>query len=79
LLCKRRISFIHWVFLLFERRLSIMKLSPPKTITYWIAVILGLLGIVGTFVALPLIGGYEFWLLALGFVLLALANLMEGL
>lgn len=56
-----------------------MSLSAPKQITFWIAVILGVLGILGTFVTLPFVSAYAFWLVVIGFVLLALANLMEGL
>ena len=56
-----------------------MKLSAPKTITWWIAVVAGVLGILGNFVALPVVGGFSFWLLALGFVLLAVATSTKGL
>ena len=56
-----------------------MKLSAPKTITWWIAVVAGVLGILGNFVALPVVGGLSFWLLALGFVLLAVATFTKGL
>ena len=50
-----------------------MKLSAPKTITWWIAVVLGVLGILGTFVTIPFVSTYAFWFEAVGFVLLALA------
>jgi putative Ca2+/H+ antiporter (TMEM165/GDT1 family) len=56
-----------------------MSLSAPKQLTFWIAIILGVLGIVGHFVTLPFITTYEYWLLLVGFVVLALGNLMEGL
>jgi hypothetical protein len=56
-----------------------MKLSAPKNITWWIAVIVGVLGFLGNFVALPVIGGLSFWLLFLGFALLAVATMIEGL
>ena len=56
-----------------------MKLSPPKQITFYIAAALGVLGLIGNFVALPVIGASSFWLLAIGFVLLAVANVVEGL
>ena len=55
-----------------------MKLTPPTKIVFWLATILAVLGIIGNFVALPLIGGYEFWLLAAGFVLLWLGNTLKG-
>jgi uncharacterized membrane protein len=56
-----------------------MKLSPPKVITWVIAVILGVLGILGTLTSLPFASDNAFVLVALGFVLLALATLIDGL
>jgi hypothetical protein len=56
-----------------------MKLNSPKTTTWWIAVILGGLGIIGNFVALPIVSGIAFWLVAVAFVLLALATALKGL
>jgi hypothetical protein len=55
-----------------------MKLSAPKNMTWWIAVILGVLGLLGNFVTLPLISGLSFWLLLLGFAILAVATFVEG-
>ncbi|MGV8026410.1 MAG: hypothetical protein AB2L18_07640 [Anaerolineaceae bacterium] len=55
-----------------------MKLSTPTKLVFWLATVLGALGIIGNFIALPLIGGYEFWLLAVGFVLLWLGNVLKG-
>jgi hypothetical protein len=56
-----------------------MKLSAPKNLTWWIAVVLGVLGFLGNFMTLPLIGGFSFWLLFIGFALLAVATFIEGL
>lgn len=56
-----------------------MKLSAPKNMTWWIAVVLGVLGFLGNFMALPVIGGLSFWLLFLGFALLAVATFVDGL
>lgn len=56
-----------------------MKLSAPKNVTFWVAVVLGVLGILGSLVTIPVISGFAIWLLIVGFVLLALANMMEGL
>jgi hypothetical protein len=56
-----------------------MKLTPPKEITFWIAVVLGLLGLfseIGVFTLLPIAA---FWLLFIGFALLVLALLVKGL
>jgi hypothetical protein len=56
-----------------------MKLSAPKNITWWIAVVVGVLGFIGNFVAIPVIGSLSFWLLFIGFALLAVATIIKGL
>ena len=56
-----------------------MKLSAPKTITWWIAVVLGVLGILGTFVSLPFVSSNAFWFVAVAFILLALATFFKSL
>ena len=56
-----------------------MKLSAPKTITWWIAVILGALGILGTLVTIPFVSTYAFWFVTVGLVLLVLATLLKDL
>jgi len=59
---------------------KIMKLSAPKQITWIIAVILGVLGVIGGLVeTLPILGEYGGWLVFAGFALLALATLLDGL
>jgi hypothetical protein len=55
-----------------------MKLSPPKQVTFWVAVVVAVLGILGKLVDLPILTDYNFWVLLLGFVILALGNLLEG-
>ena len=56
-----------------------MKLSAPKQITWIIALILGIVGILGTLVTIPIISGIAFWLVVVGLALLLLATAMEGL
>ncbi len=56
-----------------------MKLTPPKVITFWIALILGVLGFLGALITIPLVSTYAFWFLFAGFVLLVLALLVKGL
>jgi hypothetical protein len=56
-----------------------MKLSAPKNVTWWIAVVLGVLGILGNFVSIPFVSDYSFWLVVVGFVLLALATYLKDL
>jgi predicted membrane metal-binding protein len=57
-----------------------MKFSAPKQITWIIALILGIVGILANLVALPVITPViGFWLLALGWVLLVIATIVHGL
>ena len=56
-----------------------MKLSAPKKVTWWVAVILGVVGVVGLFTTLPVVGGFAQWLVVIAFALLALATAIKGL
>ena len=54
-----------------------MKLSAPRKNTFIIAIVLGALGLLGMFAAIPFVSANAFWVLAAGFVLLVLANLFK--
>jgi len=56
-----------------------MKLSAPKQITWIIALILGIVGILATLVSIPPISGFAIWLVVLGWLVLAVATATEGL
>ena len=56
-----------------------MKLSRPKIITWWIAVILGVIGILATLMPIPALSAYAFWLVVAGFVILAVATLIRDM
>ncbi len=56
-----------------------MKLSAPKQITFWIAVVIAVLGVIAKLVAIPMLSAYPGWLLLIAFVVLAAGNLIEGL
>jgi hypothetical protein len=55
-----------------------MNLSAPNQVVFWIAVIIAVLAIIGTFVAIPVISPYAFWVAILAFVVLAGGVLMKG-
>ena len=55
-----------------------MKLSAPKLITFEVAVAVVILGLIGYFVTIPVLSGLAFWVVVLGFVILAVGNLIEG-
>jgi len=61
------------------KRSGTMRLSAPKVITFWIAVLLALLGVIAVLAPVASLVGYALWLVVAGFVLLALGNLVEGL
>jgi len=54
-----------------------MKLNPPKKITYYVAVVLALLGLIFQFIAA--VNPISFWLLLVAFILLADGNVVQGL
>lgn len=56
-----------------------MKLNPPKQITWWISLALGVIGLVAKLVTIPVLSGLAFWLVLVGLVLLVLANVLTGL
>lgn len=55
-----------------------MKLNEPKVITFWIAVILVVIGVIVS-AFLPNGDVYDFWLVLVGFIILAAGNLLKGL
>jgi hypothetical protein len=61
------------------KRAGTTRLSAPKVITFWIAVLLALLGVIAVLAPIVSLAGYALWLVVAGFVLLALGNLLEGL
>lgn len=56
-----------------------MQFSAPKSITWWIALLLGVIGIIATFVTIPVLSGIAFWLVVIAWLLLLLATIIEGL
>ncbi len=55
-----------------------MRLTAPKTTTFWVAVILVIVGLLAAFGVIPAFVS-PFWLVVIGFVVLALGNLVKGL
>lgn len=56
-----------------------MKLSAPKKVTWIVAVVVGVIGILGMFTKLPVVGDFSDWFVVAAFVLLALATYLKGL
>lgn len=55
-----------------------MTLSAPTMPVFAIAVILAILAVVGTFVAIPFVTQYAFWVAVAAFVILAAGCLFRG-
>ena len=56
-----------------------MKLTAPKQITWWIALIIAILGLLGHFGIVATLAGYAFWLVLIAYAVLAVATLVKGL
>ena len=52
-------------------------MTAPKAITFWIAVILAIIGLV--FFFLPAVAAYAFWVLLVAFLVLFLGCLIKGM
>jgi hypothetical protein len=55
-----------------------MKLNAPTMAVWLVAVVIGVLGILGKFMTIAFVSTYAFWLVALGFVIIALSNVLKG-
>lgn len=56
-----------------------MKLSAPTKPIWIITTILGLLGLVGHFVSIPVVSPNQYWFMVVAWVLLTLATMVKGL
>jgi predicted membrane channel-forming protein YqfA (hemolysin III family) len=56
-----------------------MVTNAPKSLTLWVSVVLAVLGLLGSFEAIPFVTAYAFWFVVAGFVLLLLGCLVKGL
>ena len=56
-----------------------MRLSPPKNVTWVLAFLVGILGIIGNQFSIPFVSEYDFWLVVAGFGLLVLGTLFRGI
>jgi 4-hydroxybenzoate polyprenyltransferase len=56
-----------------------MKLTPPKVITWWIALILGVLALLGSLNTIAILNPYAFWLALAGLALMLVAVLVKNL
>ncbi|HEY4199338.1 MAG TPA: hypothetical protein VGM83_02155 [Devosiaceae bacterium] len=56
-----------------------MTLSAPTQALFWISVVLAIIALIGSFGVLGVaLAGYSFWILLLGFIVLAIGCLFRG-
>ncbi len=55
-----------------------MKLSAPKKVTFWVAVVVAVVGVIASLVTVPVLSGFAFWLVVIAFIILLLGNLVKG-
>ena len=53
-----------------------MKLTPPKQSTWWISVVLFVVGLLGFFVSA--LAGFQVWLFLVAYVVLAAGLMLKG-
>ncbi len=58
-----------------------MRCSPPKRITWWVALACLLVGVLGTLkiIMVPALAPFLFWIVSAGLALLLLAAILPGL
>ncbi len=56
-----------------------MKLSAPKQITWWIALIIACVSVLARFVAIPVLSAHCLLIMGIAFALLWLATFVKGL
>ncbi len=55
-----------------------MKLTPPTQNVFWISVVLAVLGLVGRYLSVPVLSDYYFYFVLVGYIVLALGNVLKG-
>jgi hypothetical protein len=56
-----------------------MQLSAPKQITWLIALVIGVIGVIAYLVTIPVLSGLAFWIVVVALVLLLVATFVSGL
>jgi heme/copper-type cytochrome/quinol oxidase subunit 1 len=54
-----------------------MDMHTPSAWTFWLSVILVVLAIVSTFVSIPFVSMYAFWVAVVGYVILVIGCLFK--
>ena len=55
-----------------------MKLNPPTTIVFWASVVVALIGVLAQFGIVASLAPFAFYIVLIGFLILAVSLLMKG-
>ena len=55
-----------------------MKLNAPTKLVFLISVVLAILAVVSTFVAIPVVSAYAFWVAIVAYLVLVAGNVLKG-
>jgi hypothetical protein len=56
-----------------------MKLNPPKKLTFWLSVVLAVIGLIGViFTSIPFVSAAAFWFVLVGYAVLVAGLLIKG-
>jgi hypothetical protein len=55
-----------------------MKLNPPTQVVFWIAVVLAVAGLLGQIGVIAAFNPFAFWLILIGYVVLAASLVLKG-
>jgi len=54
-------------------------MNPPTKMTFWISLVLAVLGLLGTFVTIPFVSGLAFWFVVVGYAVLVAGLFVKGM
>jgi len=55
-----------------------MKLSAPTQMVWYIALVVGIVGVIAGLVTIPVLSGFAFWLVVIAWVILVVSTAMKG-
>ena len=56
-----------------------MKLSAPTQMVWYIALVVGIVGVLASLVTIPVLSGFAFWLVVIAWLILVVGTAMKGL
>ena len=56
-----------------------MKLNAPTQMVWYIALVVGIVGVLAALVTIPVLSGFAFWLVAIAWLILVISTAMKGM